>query len=123
MAPNSHRRRAGSRRFWLAPAVGAIFAASFVSGALAQNAPVGIGAVVTPKAAFPLFEDSPGGLLSQTGRQLAVANPASHYKVTQARVFRNLLGAQYWVYLQPDGGGGGWALAGDGADPARNLFH
>ena len=110
------------RRRALAAAGLAVAALLAAPAALAQGAPPAVGEAVAPTASLQLYAAPPGGLLGQTGNPAGRADPGKTYRVARLATFRNALGRQFWVFLQQDGGPtAGWALAGDDADPARNL--
>ena len=105
-------------------AVGLALFAGLLGGpaALAQSAPLAVGDEVAPKAALQIYDAPPSGVLGQTGNPSGKADPSKKYRIGKLSTFRNALGRQFWVFLQQDGGPtAGWGLAGDDADPARNL--
>lgn len=88
----------------------------------APGAPINVGDLVSPRAALTLYDAAPSGIFGQAGKALGAADVAKKYRIDKTAVFRNALGQQFWVHMQQEGGASaGWGLAGDDADPARNL--
>jgi len=122
MAPKTSTTVSPHRRLALAWFGSVLLFTVSATAACAQSAPPSVGEEVTPRSVLQLYDAPPSGVLGQTGNPAGKADPAKKYRVTKLTTFRNAVGRQFWVFLQQDAGPvAGWALAGDDADPVRNL--
>lgn len=81
------------------------------------------GSTIKPKAALPLREAPPSGLVGAKGETIGTVRPDTEYKVLEQKTFSTLLGSENWLRIQEttNPAHAGWIYSGTKEQPFGNV--